>query len=109
MAGTLSRHSPDDSRTGVNSNDFLAPCKPDASCGRLPAQRAAKTAARGVDLAICLRGRGEARGKLRPKRPAGRTAAKSRKIDELLHNDPVSLVREYGPLKKSYAPSPLVP
>ena len=30
-----------------------------------------------------------------------RTAAKSRKIDELLHNDPVSLVREYGPLKKS--------
>src|SRR5262249_47379531 len=42
------RYSPDDSRSGVNSSDFLAPWKPDASCGRLPAQRAARTVAEGL-------------------------------------------------------------
>src|SRR5262249_38532275 len=42
------RHSPDDARTGVNSSDFLASWKPDASCGQLPAQRAARTVAEGL-------------------------------------------------------------
>jgi hypothetical protein len=44
----INRHSPDDSRTGVNSSDFLAPWKLDASCGRLSAQQAARTVAEGL-------------------------------------------------------------
>src|SRR5665811_586231 len=44
----LSRDSPDDSRTGLDILDFLAPCKAKAQFGQLPPPRAARTVVEGL-------------------------------------------------------------